>query len=224
MLIGITPSGATEELVEIRESAIAAFEAALVPQPDRAVIIGAGLVTEAHSGGWGSLRGFGVPYDVALNPGDQYSRPSGRRLPLSLTVGAWLLEQVDWPGERIALEVDAASTDDELDMIGRLIGDSELSTLLLVVADGSAARTDKAPASFHPGAEAFDARVVEVLAGGDPESLRTIDRAEALAVTAAGRPAWRVAATAMRGATYAGEVLVDEAPYGVGYVVARWRR
>ena len=51
-----------------------------------------------------------------------------------------------------------------------------------------------------------------------------IDRDEARAVTAAGRPAWRVAAAASSGTTYDAELLATDAPYGVGYLVARWHR
>lgn len=223
LLVGAVVAGAAAgELDGIREAAVRSLVAALETAPDRVVVVGAGTVTETHRDGWGSLRGFGVAYDVALDPASAPAA-TGRWLPLSLTVGAWLLQHVGWAGERTAVEVDASAADDELDEIGHGI-DGDGRALLLVVADGSAARTEKAPASLHPGAEAFDARVEELLAGGDPELLRSLDRAEALAVTAAGRPAWRVAATALSGTTYAAEVAAADAPYGVGYVVARWQR
>jgi len=225
LLIPVAASGAQGELHEIRESSVAALAAALRAEPDRVVIIGAGLVTETHRRGQGSLRGFGVPYDVVLDPRDTDTVPSRRRLPLALTVGAWLLGEVAWSGERLALEVAAMSSDDDLDAIGHaLAADDDDETLLLVVADGSASRTEKAPAALHPDAEAFDAQLAVMLAGGDPQSLLGIDRDRSLAVTAAGRPAWRVAAAAMEGTTYTAELLATGAPYGVGYLVARWHR
>jgi hypothetical protein len=116
------------------------------------------------------------------------------------------------------------SSDDGLDAIGHALAIDDSETLLLVVADGSASRTEKAPAALHPDAEAFDARLAVLLSGGDPQSLLAIDRDRAQAVTAAGRPAWRVAAVAMGGAAYTAELLATGAPYGVGYLVARWHR
>ena len=224
LLIPVAASGAQGELRAIRESSVSALSAALTAEPDRVVIVGAGTVTETHRRGLGSLRGFGVAYDVALDPRDTDSEESHRLLPLALTVGAWLLGEVAWSGERLALEVDALSSDGDLDATGHALAAADGQTLLLVVADGSASRTEKAPAALHPDAEAFDAQMAVLLAGGDPLSLLGIDRDRALAVTAAGRPAWRVAAAAMAGAAYTAELLATGAPYGVGYLVARWHR
>jgi hypothetical protein len=224
LLIPGAGAGAQGELRDIREASVSALSAALTTQPDRVVIVGAGTVTETHHRGQGSLRGFGVPFDVALDPRDTVTAPTRRRLPLALTVGAWLLGEVGWSGERRALEVDAMSSDDDLDAIGHALASDDSETLLLVVADGSASRTEKAPAALHPDAEAFDARLAVLLSGGDPQSLLAIDRDRAQAVTAAGRPAWRVAAVAMGGAAYTAELLATGAPYGVGYLVARWHR
>ncbi|MGH3381207.1 MAG: rRNA adenine N-6-methyltransferase family protein, partial [Actinoallomurus sp.] len=51
-----------------------------------------------------------------------------------------------------------------------------------------------------------------------------LDPALAAELRAAGRPPWQVLAGAARDGRYAGEILADEAPYGVGYLVASWAR
>ncbi len=232
LLVPEAASGAAGELAAVREASIAALSAALSAAlgtaPQRVVIVGAtsrvigtpephGIAT--YRSGTGSLRGFGVGLDVPLDP----SAPGAQPLSLASTVGAWLLAQTGWAGERLAVELDPTSDDASLDAAGAVLADG-VPTVLLVVADGSAARTEKAPASLHPEAAAFDESVAKALASGDPAQLAALDASIATAVTAGGRPAWRAAAAALQGTAYAAELLADDAPYGVGYVVARWTR
>ncbi len=92
---------------------------------------------------------------------------------------------------------------------------------LLVMGDGSASRTDKAPGHLHAGARAFDDAVVTALEGGDARALADLDAGLAAEVLAAGAPAWRAVGRAIGTVD---EATVDLAtdPYGVLYVVARW--
>ncbi len=219
MLVPVVASGAASELDGLRAACDEAIRAACALAPERVVVLGAGATTELHRAGTGSLRGFGVGLDVALDP----ASPSAQRLPLALAVGAWLLGTTGWPGERAAQEVDAGAEDQALDDVGASLRDGP-ATALLVVADGSASRTEKAPASLHPDAAPFDAEVADALAAGDPARLAAIDRDRAARVTAAGRPAWRVAAAATAGTTWTATLRSAEAPYGVGYLVADWAR
>ncbi|MFC6237987.1 hypothetical protein [Longivirga aurantiaca] len=220
MLVPVVAQGAAADLDDIRAASLDAVRRALAAPAQRVVIVGAGTATRTHSAGTASFRGFGVPYDVPLDP----AAPGGDPLPLALSVGAWLLAQVGWPGERLALEVAATADDDELDDAGIALAQGGIATALLVVADGSAARSERAPAHLHPGAEAFDASVAAALSIGDPGLLAAIDRAVAREVAAAGRPAWRTAATALHGLRWDAALLADTAPLGVGYVAAAWTR
>jgi aromatic ring-opening dioxygenase LigB subunit len=116
------------------------------------------------------------------------------------------------------------SSDAEIDVAGAELSAEEPRTALVVVADGSNSRTEKAPGYLDADAEPFDADVAKALAAGDPALLASVDRDRAVSVGAAGRPAWRAAAAALSGSSYGAELLCDEAPYGVGYLVAVWRR
>jgi hypothetical protein len=228
LLVPETASGAAYELDDVRAAVQQALADALATSPQRVVVLGAssrvigtptphGIAT--HQTGTGSLRGFGVAVDVALDP----ASPSTQPLSLTSTIGAWLLARAGWSGERLAVELDPAAADAALDACGAALA-ADVPTALLVVADGSASRTEKAPASLHPDAEAFDSSVAKALISGDPAALAALDPELARAVTAGGRPAWRTAASALQGTAYAAELLADEAPYGVGYLVARWTR
>lgn len=231
LLVPEAASGAAPELDGVRRASETALLAALDAGAQRVVVVGSVPAPGAGRGhlasstrlldrGTGSLRGFGVDLELALDP----ALPDPTPLSLTSTLGAWLVDRAAWPGERRALELAADAADPELDAAGRSLLDDGVPTALLVVADGSAARSEKAPASLHPDAEAFDTDVARALGSGDPALLAALDADRAWSVTAAGRPAWRAASAALTGPAYAADLLADAAPYGVGYLVAVWTR
>ena len=116
--------------------------------------------------------------------------------------------------------LDPALTPAEVAELGRTLGD----VALLVMGDGSARRSEKAPGHFHPRAEAYDAAVAAALRDADPDALLALDPADDAELLVAGRPAWQFLAGAARGAEWRGELHYDAAPYGVGYFVATWSR
>ncbi|MFW6775808.1 hypothetical protein ACOACO_16105 [Nocardioides sp. CPCC 205120] len=98
---------------------------------------------------------------------------------------------------------------------------------LLVVANGSATRTEKAPGHLDERAEAFDAAVGTALASADAERLARLDLAlgaelwaDVAPLAALGR---HLAAVAATGLSWTAQVLHDAAPYGVQYWVVRLR-
>ena len=221
MLVPDVASGAAAELDEVRDAAIDAVRRVLAGGAERVVVIGAGSTMRTHESGTGTMRGFGVDLAVPLDP----ASPGGPALPLALTIGAWLLARSGWPGDRVALEVDADASAATIAAVATALGHETRRSALLVVADGSAARSERAPASLHPDAEAFDADVAAALASGHPHLLAEIDRDRASRVSASGWPAWHAAAVALAVAedsAYDAAVRVASAPYGVGYVVADW--
>ena len=128
--------------------------------------------------------------------------PAPDPLPLPLAVGAALLG--DRPHRLLAVDGSAVALPSGLD--------------LLVVGDGTAKRTEKAPGHFDPRAEGYDAAIVEGLRGG---SLPELDPDLGSQLLVAGLAAWRTVSASVSG-TFAGDVLYAGAPYGVGYVVATW--
>jgi aromatic ring-opening dioxygenase LigB subunit len=88
--------------------------------------------------------------------------------------------------------------------------------------DASACRTLKAPGYLDERAADFDAEIARALGSADVEALKTLDTALAHELKVAGRAPWQVLAGAAAGAGLGGALLYDDAPYGVGYVVAAW--
>ena len=87
LLVPGVGAGASEELGELRGACAAAVGS--LADVDLVVVVGAARrVGPFPEQAWGSLRPYGVPVDVGSGPG----APS---LPLSLTLGRWLLERAD---------------------------------------------------------------------------------------------------------------------------------
>jgi hypothetical protein len=202
-------------------------------RPERLVVIGPAERPGRGvfpPGAAGSFRPFGVEVDVLLGT----PRASGGEtaeaaavpddvpaLPPSLAVGAWLLR--GWS----AAPVEGLGVGEQLErercaVAGRAIAGSADRVALLVMGDGSACRSIKAPGYLDARAEPFDAAVAAALGGADLGALAALDSELAQSVRAAGRAPWQVLAGAAQGAGLSGELLYEAAPYGVGYFVAAW--
>jgi hypothetical protein len=214
--------GASGELAGVREGCEAAVRRALAVSPQLVVVLGDGPVTREYADtSAGSLAGFGVDLAVPLGSGGERAAPS---LPLSLTVGAWLLRGVGWAGARVAVSVPDTTTPVEAAARGGRLADRDRAVGLLVMGDGSARRSERGPGYLDERAEPFDQRVARALAGADAEGLLGLDPGLARDLLVAGRASWQVAAGAAGGSAFDGVLHAHAAPYGVGYLVASWLR
>ncbi len=215
--------GAAAELAGLRGACDDAVRTLLAASPDQIVVVGNGPRTEELPGDvGGDLRRYGV--DVRAG-GDSSV------LPLSLTIGAWLLDRSGTTTTRRYVSVSPEEPPDRIAAIGAEAVAGERRVALLVMADGSARRTETSPGPYHPEAQAFDTRVTEALTTLDTETLLAIDEETCRTLWAAGRRGWQAlagavaadpaTAAALRGAAH---VSYDEAPYGVGYVVITYHR
>ncbi|PZF79354.1 hypothetical protein, partial [Jiangella anatolica] len=181
------------------------------------VIVGPGESTVGEAGRAGSLASYGLDVTVAL-PGETTATTN---LPLSVTVGAWLLQRDGWEGP-----VHTATVGDGDGVeLGRQVAARADRVALLVMADGSPLRADTTPQDLRARAESYDAALAEALRGGEAEKLLGLD-AELAAETGAeaGRQALTVLAGAAGEQLYDAEVGYEAAPFGVGYLVGVWER
>ncbi|WP_377274056.1 class III extradiol dioxygenase subunit B-like domain-containing protein [Peterkaempfera sp. SMS 1(5)a] len=227
LLVPEVASGAAPELEGLRAACAEVLAELAEARPDRLWVVGA--TDEPHAGrdrfpqgAYGSFRRFGVDRTVRLGqrsgPGDD----ARDELPLPLAVGAWLLEQADWAGPCEARCVRPGERPEECLRIGAELAASAPRTALLVLGDGSACRSLKAPGYLDERAEPFDASVAAALLAADTRALAALSPARAAELQAGGRAVWQVLAGAAEGAGLGGRLLCDEAPYGVGYFVASW--
>jgi hypothetical protein len=210
LLVPQVASGAAAELDDLRAACRIAIKRA-VSSASQVVVIGSGARPAGYQpSGRGSLAGYGVPVEIPLGSDE----PGPVCLPLSLTIGAWLLRDTLGPDcGAVGYSISAQNTQPPV------LDDSPVA--LLVMGDGSARRSTSAPGYLDDRAADFDADVAAALASGRGDAL-VIDAWLAEQLLAAGAPAWNAAGRLLRGRCFGAELLYDDAPYGVGYFVAAW--
>lgn len=219
VLVPEVSAGAAHELDDLREACDAAVECLLDAALDALIVIG----SAPRSGPYpGDARGSFAPWGVDLEVGPGDATPM---LPLALTLGRWFLSRCEWPGEALLFGIAADEAPERCASLGAALAERGDRVGLLVVGDGSAKRTAKAPGAFDDRAESFDAAIDVALADASGGALAALDSALAAELLVDGRAAWQVtaglAATNAAGALE-GRLLRSEAPYGVHYAVASW--
>ncbi len=237
VLLPEVAAGAAPELAGLREACSVALQRVVDAQPDLVVVVGDDAERSTYGAdARGSFAGYGVPVTTALPGADVDGRGAERDrdgLPLSLAVAARLMERVGpWPSVR-GEGVPATMTAADALSLGRQLADSAERVALIAMGDGAATLTVKAPGYLVEGAEQWQKGVTQALAAADTTGITAILSADADTFQAAGRVAWQVAggaaestaevATPSRKSRWVGELLADEAPYGVAYLVAIWQ-
>ncbi|MFI0235021.1 class III extradiol dioxygenase subunit B-like domain-containing protein [Streptomyces sp. NPDC016845] len=233
LLVPEVAAGAASELDAAREACDEAIGAVLAAGPDLLWVIGEGPRPGVHRpGSRGSFRPFGVDVDVCLGAPDDDSADDSAEvaLPPSLSVGAWLLTRAGWTGEVRGYELAPGGTAfDTMDGAWRLgegrTGKERVG--FLVMGDGTACRTVKAPGYLDERAEGVDARIAEALRTCDRDGyLAQLDAGLAAELKISGRAPWQLLSAAWaadhdddKGTS---RLLYEDAPYGVGYFVASW--
>ncbi|MEU5319853.1 class III extradiol dioxygenase subunit B-like domain-containing protein [Streptomyces sp. NPDC021056] len=224
LLVPEVAAGAAPELDAARTACTDALGVLAAARPDLLVVLGPAEQSwrGTHPEGTaGSFRGFGVELDVRL--GADKGAASGRALPPSLAVAAWLLERTGWADAPIeGLGVGEPLAAERCIETGREIAARAGRVALLVMGDASACRTLKSPGYLDERAAPFDAEVARALGAADVAALEALDAELAYELKVSGRAPWQVLAGAAEGAGLDGRLLYDDAPYGVGYVVATW--
>jgi hypothetical protein len=212
VLLPDVAQGAAPELDELRAACRAAVKR--IAEPGAPIVaIGAGERAQRHAASArGSLARYGVSLTVPLGS----DAPGPVELPLSLTVGAWLLREALGPDCGAVGRTVSRTDPDTPDVCSGAVA-------LLVMGDGSARRSTSAPGYLDERAVVFDAAVAGALRSGDPGALR-VDVALGAELLAAGAPVWHAVAGLLEPFAWDAELLYDDAPYGVGYFVAAWTR
>jgi hypothetical protein len=218
LLVPELATGATAETAQLRAAALAAV-GELAAVSSEWVVVGADAGGRRSVGptARGSFVGFGVDVVVGMSP--EADGEVDTAMPLPLLVAAWLAAGTGATlhGELVAPDLPAArcvALGAELAGTGRG---------LLVVGDGSAKHSERAPGHLDARAAGFDAGVAAALAAGDPDALAAADADLAADLWAGGRAPWQVLAGAARGRSWQAELRYSGAPFGVGYHVAVWR-
>lgn len=205
---------AAPELDGLRAACVSAIESLAGSRPDHLVVVG-GAETAGSYGpdAGGTLAPWGAGVRVGSGPAV---------LPLSLVIGRLLLDLAG-VGRPSGYEAVAFSAPpEECARLGAALARRAPRVALLVMGDGPASLSVRAPGYLDPAAPAFDEALVRAVGAADRRALAALDPGEAAGLMVAGRAAFQVLAGAS--GPLRGELLHHEAPYGVGYLVARWIR
>jgi hypothetical protein len=220
-------SGAEDAVPQLRAACREALAAALAKDPDAVVVVGGA----ESSGAWGpslpvEVRRFGTT-----------TAPPVSGLPLSLGVAKRLLDEAGWAGPLYLHAVSFDAGPEAVTEVAQAVREVEGRVVLLVLADGSARRGEKAPGYLDERAFGFDDDIVAALDRGDAATLAALDPPLAQELMVLGRAALGVLGEAVLaqaedqgsgGAATASptmprtRVLYRDDPYGVQYTVALW--
>jgi hypothetical protein len=211
-------------LQRVRSACHAAVADLVRTEPDLIVVVGGAATSRTYDGSSaGSLSEFGIPFTTG----------SGQPvLPLSLTVGAWLLRRAlagGGPGGRpqtvprlrllaVARDTPAAACL----QLGAELARQAQRVAVLAMGDASARKAAGIPGAPDPAAEHYDADVAAALAAAEPGRLAGLDPALDDELKIAGRAAWQVLAGAGAGGRLRGMLRCAAAPFDVSYLVASW--
>ncbi|MCA1825159.1 MAG: hypothetical protein LC640_13100 [Frankia sp.] len=222
LLVPDVAAGAAAETADVRAAASAAVTTLVRADPDVVFVVGDAPETLAFSSAdAGTLAPYGVDLVVPLGPRLCAGQPI---LPLSLTVGAWLLRETGWTGDRQGYGVARTTTLDAALQAGREIASVADRVAVLCMGDGAARGSERSPGYVDPRAAEFNEQVGAALATADLDVLKALDHDIADALLVAGTRTWQVLAGAADGAAWDAAVLYRAAPYGVAYYVATWLR
>jgi len=219
--LGAAASDPPAELRKVGEAATQAVAELIAAGPDLIAVVGGGPVDrEFGAQAAGGLHEYGV--EVTVGTGEPV-------LPLSLTVGRWLLERAGVlpPGSGEPAEVQfravgwRASPGDCV-KLGVVLAERAPRVALLAMGDACARPAREAPGVHDPAAREYDEEIAEALAAADARWLARLDPSLDDNLVVAGRAAWQVLAGAAGGSRLDGRLLCMTAPYGVTYLVASW--
>jgi hypothetical protein len=212
-LLALELGGATPPLPELRAATLEAVASLLDAAPDLVAVVGPAPGT----GAWPA----GTPVD--FGPFRGAATTTAPALPLSLALGATLLRDAGYTGGVLFQGVAPDAATGACAELGGTLADAADAVALLVVADGSARRSLKAPGWFDERAAGFDAAVEAAVRDGDLGALLALDAELATTLQATGRSSWQVLAGAVRETACTSRVGYADAPLGVGYLVASIR-
>lgn len=204
-------------LQDLSAACVAALRAAL-SQGELVALVGAATQT-----GVVSRDSIAAPYGWGVGSGGWYGRDSTGDPARSggLTVGVDLIARVGWEGPLRCLAVGPHEDGAAADAL-RTIGEEADRVVVVALADGSTSRTAKAPRSLHPLAGAYDETLAAALGEGSPEQLSTLDTGLARDVGADDVRVHTVVGASLSGRHWQASTYYDDAPFGVGYIVAAW--
>jgi hypothetical protein len=213
--VGAAGRARDDVIAEVLSACDAAVAGLAAARPELTVVVGGAASDAAYDGSAaGGLREYGVRF--ATGAGDPV-------LPLSLTVGAWLVRRSGLPETRLRLRAVARATPPaECLRLGAEIAGLAPRVAVLAMGDGPGRRAAGVERAVDQAADDYDAEVAAALSGADPARLARLAPSLDDELLVAGRAAWQVLAGAADGRRWRGHLRCAVTQYEVSYLVASW--
>lgn len=205
--------GQQDPVAELRVACRDAVSELVSARPERVVVVG----STDESGPWD-----GLTFDVRRFGTTQPRPDTVDSLPLSLGIGRTLLDECGWDGPTELVGVGWDAPDEELVAAAGRLTDGSGATGVLLLGDGSACRSEKAPGYLDPRAFGYDDLVAAALASGDAVALRDLDPDVGRDLMVAGRSVFRLLGRIAEERPVTASLDYRDDPFGVSYFVARW--
>lgn len=169
-----------------------------------------------NSAPWGLNRLGGMPACSTSNA----RATRGEPLPVPLAIGAALLGHAGWTGPTAYHALVRTMLPETAIDSGRRLSTSTRHVGLLLLGNGSACCTDKAPGSFHRGAQAFNEALTSMIRTGDLRAVEQLSaEASAEQLSDIRLPVQLLAGADLTG-RLRGSIAYDEPFMGVHYICA----
>jgi len=185
--------GAPAAPERLRAACAEAVAAVLAEDPEIVAVVGPGTRSLVHEVGalW-AARDLGLPVGARLGQGRAAEAPASR-LPMALSVGAWLLQQAGWNGPVRAYELDDARSWPTNGEDGVHLAGWADRVGLLVMGNGPTRAGADGARRPDPRAEEIDAGIAAALAGGDVDGFfPDMDAGLARELGVSGRSPWQL--------------------------------
>ena len=223
LLPGVT-GGPVAEVADIQDAMAAAVQAVMDTGPDEVVVVGGAPATRVYPPDAPSPAGRLAP--------SPRCPPVPGALPVPLAIGRSIADgpgvpgMTGGPGGRgvpcVLQGVASSAPVLGCQQLGAAIAARPRRTALLVAADGSARRGEKAPGYVDSRAAGLDAGITSALSAADPGALLSLDAELCAELLVAGRAAWQVMAAAGAGTSWSARMFFAGDPFGVSYWVLTW--
>ena len=209
-------SGHTMPAPEVRSAALDAIQRMIDAGVDEVIV----LAEADRDGLFDSTAPWGLHRIGGLHPFSEAGAVFDQLLTMPLAIGASMLRDAGWTGPTSFHALERTMSADAAAEVGRGLGTTKRSVGLLLLGNGSACCTEKAPGSFHPQAETFNATLLTVIRQGDRAAMMELSAHDTADQLSDVRVPLQVFAGATSGHRFLGSITFADDFAGVYYICA----
>ena len=199
---------------EVRSAALDAIQRMIDAGVDEVIV----LAEADRDGLFDSTAPWGLHRIGGLHPFSEAGAVFDQLLTMPLAIGASMLRDAGWTGTTSFHALERTMSADAAAEVGRGLGATPRSVGLLLLGNGSACCTEKAPGSFHPQAETFNATLLTVIRQGDRAAMMELSAHDTADQLSDVRVPLQVFAGATSGHRFLGSITFADDFAGVYYI------